>query len=239
MSNEVKRRIKLDLRRSLDSPDSQFMMMMLDPEARKIRDFVNMIKEVCPGLEDCEDVKVYQGKYLLPPDVDIDVIKTQEDVIIIHNPNSKDVVVKKEYCEEIEKKIQMKIASTQTDAAINQPIAPQPPAKIVGTQANATPNQPTLVTTKPQKVTGIESLGKNTVIIKDGQLIVQGPNQADATAIARKLASGEAKLGNVAGKQVLVCLGEKRSIQQEKGGPNNNNDASSTTPSAKRLCTDM
>ena len=117
MSNEDKRRIKLDLRRSLDSPDSQFMMILLGPDARKIRDLVNMIKQLFPEMEDSDEVKVYQGKYQLLSDVDIGVIETQKEVIIIHNPNTKDVMVKKEYCEEIEKKIQMRIASTQTDAA--------------------------------------------------------------------------------------------------------------------------
>ena len=60
-----------------------------------------------------------------------------------------------------------------------------------------------------QKVVGIQSLGNNTVTIKDGQLIVQGPDHDAATAIAKQLASGQAKLGNVGGKQVLVILGQE------------------------------
>ena len=368
MSNEDKRRIKLDLRRSLDSPDSQFLMILLDPEAKKIRDLVKMIKQLFPGMEDSDEVKVYQGKYLLLPDVDIGVIKTQQDVIIIHCAKTKDVAVKKEYWEDFETmpqqniKVQVKIASTQTDAAsikptplpkvknashlplpaksipppkvkitscptlrirsiplpqVNNPshlslptksiplpqvmnsshlplptksipppqvknashlslpprsiplpqvknashlplptksiplkIAsrsplptksiPSPQAKIGSSQTPVVVNQPvSLHLHLSQKVTSIESLGKNTVNIKDGKMIVHGPDQAVATAITRKVNSGEAKLGTLGGKKVLFYTGEKRSIQHEKGGPSNNNDAPSTAPSAKRLCTEL
>ena len=38
--------------------------------------------------------------------------------------------------------------------------------------------------------------------LQDGQLIVQGPDHEAATAIARQLASGQAKLANLGGKQV-------------------------------------
>merc|ERR1719312_1201600 len=101
-----------------------------------------------------------------------------------------------------------------------QPIQPSPipatppqPAQVVPSQA--TPPQPaqaapstgaTPGTPKQSKVVGIQSLGANTVTIKDGQLIVQGPDHAAATAIARQLSTGQAKLGNVGGKQVLVII---------------------------------
>ena len=38
----------------------------------------------------------------------------------------------------------------------------------------------------------IQSLGENTVTIKDNQLIVQGPDHAQATTIAKQLSSGQA-----------------------------------------------
>ena len=60
-----------------------------------------------------------------------------------------------------------------------------------------------------RKVVGIQSLGSNTVTIKDRQLIVQGPDLEAATGIAKKLASEEAKIGNVNGKQVLVMMGQE------------------------------
>lgn len=76
---------------------------------------------------------------------------------------------------------------------------PQPPQ--ASPSPAATPGTP-----KQSKVVGIQSLGSNTVTIKDGQLIVQGPDHAAATAIARQLSTGQAKLGNVGGKQVLVII---------------------------------
>ena len=42
--------------------------------------------------------------------------------------------------------------------------------------------------------------------IKDGQLTVQGPDLASATAISKQLSSGQAKLGNIGGKQVLALI---------------------------------
>merc|ERR1719450_2080149 len=88
-----------------------------------------------------------------------------------------------------------------------KPIAPSPqqltpaptpvqtPAPTPGTPA--TPN-------KQNMVVGIQSLGANTVTIKDGQLIVQGPDHAHATQIAQLLSTGAAKLANLNGKQVLL-----------------------------------
>merc|ERR1719410_2127450 len=93
------------------------------------------------------------------------------------------------------------------------PIQPKPqpqPAVQPSPAPAATPTQsPAVATAGKQKVVGIQSLGSNTVNIKDRQLIVQGPDHAAATAIARQLASGQAKLGNVGGKQVLVILGQE------------------------------
>ena len=236
MSNEDKRRIKLDLRRSLDSPDSQFMMILLDPDARKIRDLVDMIKQLSPGMEDSDEVKVYQGKYLLLPDVDIGVIETQKEVIIIHCAKTEDVKIKKEYCEGFEAllqqdtKVQMKIVSTQTDSAPVQPVQ-QTHVKIASTQTAPLPTQP-MPQPRIQKVTSIEFIGNKSMNIRNGKLLVQGPDQAEA--IARKLRNGEAELAMVSGNGTgdgkwLLVLGRL----------NNNNDASSNTSTAKRLCTEL
>jgi len=97
--------------------------------------------------------------------------------------------------------------STPIQPKPQPPVAPQPsPAPPTPATPSGGATAATASGTK-QKVVGIQSLGNNTVTIKDGQLIVQGPDHAEATAIARKLAAGEAKLGNVGGKQVLVMLG--------------------------------
>jgi hypothetical protein len=67
-----------------------------------------------------------------------------------------------------------------------------PTAAVAGTAA------------KQNTVVGIQSLGANTVTIKDGQLIVQGPDHAAATQIAKLVSSGAAKLVNLNGKQLLL-----------------------------------
>ena len=97
----------------------------------------------------------------------------------------------------------------------NTPIQPKPvPQPAVTPTVNSSPSVTGATpTNSKQKVIGIKSLGNNTVTIKDGQLIVQGPDHEEATAVAKQLASGQAKLGNVAGKQVLVML------QQEEPAP--------------------
>merc|ERR1719187_1465292 len=90
-----------------------------------------------------------------------------------------------------------------------KPIAPSPqqltPAPTPVQTPAATPANPA-TPNKQNMVVGIQSLGANTVTIKDGQLIVQGPDHDAATAIARQLSTGQAKLGNVGGKQVLVII---------------------------------
>ena len=60
-----------------------------------------------------------------------------------------------------------------------------------------------------KKARGFMKLGNNTVTIKDGQLIVQGPHQAEANVIIKGLAAGKTVLGTLDGKQVLVMLEDK------------------------------
>ena len=95
------------------------------------------------------------------------------------------------------------------------PIQPKPQPQVQPSPAPQTPATPTggataaTATGTKQKVVSIQSLGNNTVTIKDGQLIVRGPDHTEATAIAKQLATGQANLGNVGGKQVLVMLGSQ------------------------------
>ena len=95
------------------------------------------------------------------------------------------------------KRIQKSLAKP-IQPKLQVPLSPSP-------QIPATPSGEVAGTKK--KIIGIQSLGNNTVTIKDSKLIVQGQNKDEATDIARKIANGEAKLGNVCGKQVLVLLG--------------------------------
>ena len=90
--------------------------------------------------------------------------------------------------------------------SLTKPIQPKPHVQpSPSPQILATPSGGVSGTKK--KIIGIQSLGNNNVTIKESQLIVQGQNKAEAADIARKIAAGEAKLGNVCGKQVLVMLG--------------------------------
>ena len=56
----------------------------------------------------------------------------------------------------------------------------------------------------------VQSLGKNTVTTQGRQVIVKGPDREAARSIAKMLASKEAKLGNVKGKQVLLVPFQSR-----------------------------
>ena len=109
-----------------------------------------------------------------------------------------------------------------------KPIATSPqqltptPTLIQTTAAN--PSIPSPTTQKKQDMlVGIQSLGDITVTIKNGQLIVQGPDHAAATQIAQLLSTGAAKLANLNGKQVLVTNAEALRSQQQTG-------ATSTAP---------
>ena len=82
-------------------------------------------------------------------------------------------------------------------------------------------------TPKQSKVVGIQSLGANTVTIKEHQLIVKGPDHGAATAIARQLSTGQAKLGNVGGKQVLLIIAPE---EQAPPPPSSEPPKEPTTP---------
>jgi len=84
--------------------------------------------------------------------------------------------------------------------SVLQPAVPQQPPSRQAPQTQLT---------SKQSVIGFQSLSNNTVRVKDGQLIVQGPDQARVEAIAEQLSSGKAKLGNVCGKQVLVIINQE------------------------------
>jgi len=84
---------------------------------------------------------------------------------------------------------------------------------------------PSISTTqeKQNMLVGIQSLGATTVTIKNGQLIVQGPDHATATKIAQLLSTGAAEVANFNGKQVLLTNAEASGGQQQTG-------ATSTAP---------
>ena len=121
MSNQGKIKIKLDIRKNLDSPDSKFMMILLGPEAKKISDLVDKVRLLCPWILDSDEVEVYQDKYLLPNDEEIGLINTKEDVIVIPISRNNDVVLKGEYVEtnvktKTERYIESECDKTQHDS---------------------------------------------------------------------------------------------------------------------------
>ena len=115
-----------------------------------------------------------------------------------------------------------------------RPMMPQPQPQLIkntpgviqtiGTVNNTTnapnPATPTVANiSSPNKggqLVGIQSLGQNTITVKDGQLIVQGPDHEAATNIARHLASGQAKLAHINGKQVLLITNPSQVQQQQQ-----------------------
>ena len=100
--------------------------------------------------------------------------------------------------------------SQQTGTPVKpSPQVSQQPSLLPKPSLHTTPAVPVVAggaatPAKQNTVVGIQSLGTNTVTIKDGQLIVQGPDYAAATQIAKLLSSGTAKLANLNGKQVLL-----------------------------------
>ena len=50
----------------------------------------------------------------------------------------------------------------------------------------------------------VKPLGNNVVTFKGNQMIVSGPNVAEAQAVAKQLSSGAARLANLNGKQVQI-----------------------------------
>merc|ERR1719341_3038352 len=95
------------------------------------------------------------------------------------------------------------------------PVTPATPMQTTPTVNSGTPGTPN----KQNMVVGIQSLGANTVTIKDGQLIVQGPDHAAATQIAQLLSTGAAKLANLNGKQVLLTTAPAKAGQQAATTP--------------------
>ena len=103
---------------------------------------------------------------------------------------------------------------SQQQNATPSPVTAPPSAVTPGTPAGAGaqggPLTPTIGTVQAQNPQGqkqmveVKSLGQNTVTFKGNQMIVSGPDIAQAQLIAKQLSSGAAKLATLNGKQVLI-----------------------------------
>ena len=86
---------------------------------------------------------------------------------------------------------------TVTPIAPPTPVAPSPLATNAATvAAPGTPGGKQVMEVKP--------LGQNSVTFKGTQMIVSGPDMAQAQAIAKQLSTGQARLASYNGKQVLI-----------------------------------
>eukprot|EP00094_Tigriopus_californicus_P011143 TCALIF_10753-PA protein Name:"Similar to E(bx) Nucleosome-remodeling factor subunit NURF301 (Drosophila melanogaster)" AED:0.03 eAED:0.03 QI:0/0.85/0.75/0.87/1/1/8/257/2554 len=65
----------------------------------------------------------------------------------------------------------------------------------------------------PKQIVEVKSLGSNTVTFKGNQMIVSGPDVAQAQLIAKQLSSGQAKLAMIGGKQVLISTNTNNTMQ--------------------------
>lgn len=131
-------------------------------------------------------------------------------------------------------KATMTLATQQQNATTTPalPVAPLPPAQLEQTVTSPPTNTttPTIGTAQAQNASGqkqmveVKSLGQNTVTIKGNQMIVSGPDIAQAQQIAKQLSTGAAKLATLNGKQVLI------STQPTVQGKTTTNVVTPTTP---------
>ena len=92
---------------------------------------------------------------------------------------------------------------------------PPPGASPESRPPSSLPSEPSTSSgPRQQRAVGIKksitwrSLGSTTVTRKEGKIIVAGPDQAAAKRVASQLASGQAKLGSMGGKQVLIIVSD-------------------------------
>ena len=115
------------------------------------------------------------------------------------------------------------------------PVAAPPAA------ATSAPTTPTIGTVQSQTTTGqkqmveVKSLGQNTVTFKGQQMIVSGPDIAQAQLIAKQLSSGAAKLATLNGKQVLIST--QPTAQQQQQQATINKTVTTTTATATTSAT--
>ena len=94
-------------------------------------------------------------------------------------------------------------------------VAMPPEASLESRPPSSLPSEPSASSgPRQQRAVGIKksitwrSLGSTTVTRKEGKIIVAGPDQAAAKRVASQLASGQAKLGSMGGKQVLIIVSD-------------------------------
>merc|ERR1712012_1069643 len=62
------------------------------------------LKKMMPEVNESENIKIHQGKYLILQEEDINILNNNEEVIVTITKNQKPKIDGKEYIEEIEEK---------------------------------------------------------------------------------------------------------------------------------------
>ena len=142
---------------------------------------------------------------------------------------------------------------TTTPALPSTPVPPQQltpatpatpvatPVAAPATPAGSAPTTPTIGTVQSQTTTGqkqmveVKSLGQNTVTFKGQQMIVSGPDIAQAQLIAKQLSSGAAKLATLNGKQVLISTQPSVVQQQQPAAAAINKTVTTSTASSATI----
>ena len=59
------------------------MKTLINGEVKKVQDLVEKLKDMMPELKDSEEIKIYQGKYLILQSEDMSIINLNEEVIVV------------------------------------------------------------------------------------------------------------------------------------------------------------
>jgi nucleosome-remodeling factor subunit BPTF len=92
--------------------------------------------------------------------------------------------------------------------------------QVIQQQKPAAAAAPTIIQQQQQQpakqMVEVKTLGANTVTFKNQQMIVSGPDVAQAQAIANQLSTGAARLATLGGKQVLISTTSASAVQQQQ-----------------------
>ena len=82
--------------------ECQYLRTLVSGE--KVCDLVQKLKKMMPEVNEAENIKIHQGKYLILQEEDINILNNNEEVIVTITKNQKPKIDGKEYIEEIEEK---------------------------------------------------------------------------------------------------------------------------------------
>jgi len=215
--------------------DEDLIFLFPEDSADTITAFVQFFYEgyfVLKGSEEIQNVLNFMERVglLLPPGSfhvsplnPEPVVSTKCDSLVDVNDNvqQEEKFSKKDQVEEqspsdlhIERQTTRKQSGTRIKAPVKFDPSHDKRTKIKSPSKNsvslpkeATSYNNSSVKMSPQ-VKGVKSLGNNHISVIDGQFTVKGPDEKEAADIAELLISGQAKVGTVEGKQVLILFAQ-------------------------------